>query len=208
MSLTNRIREAWGILTKADERPSFGSATSPFDEFRYSNWGWQRNSVVIDFGKEIGPLDGNSLVMAVVNYTGSRLPEAKPAVVMKNEDGDEEIDHDHRLAKLISQPNPHHVWADYALACSMSWWIDGNVYFKKVRDITEEIQELWYLPWYLVEPRWLDDGCTPVVPKEKKSDSFLSHYQFNVPGRTPDLIPAKDMVHLKRGVNNSNPRKG
>jgi phage portal protein BeeE len=156
-----------------------------------------------DQKRDLGSLDGHSLVMCVVNYTGTRLPEAKPTVLKKDRNGKLQPDPLHDLARLIRRPNLHFVWANYTLAISVSWWIDGNVYFLKDRDITGTVQQIWYIPHYMMRPRWYGDGRAPGVPqfneKGEESSKYLSHYQYDVPGFAPVLYPASEILHIKRG---------
>lgn len=191
---------------KPTDPPQFERyANVPFTHYR--GYGWGRKPGAVDYRGEVGDLDGNSLAMAVVNYTATRIPEARPSVVTQK--GDEsESDFTHPLASLIRRPNAHHVWANYVLAASMSWWFSGNVYFYKVRDMTGQVIGLWYLPHFMITPRWPDDGKSPEVPVDKNTDKFLSHYQYTIPGRDPVLYPAKDVLHIKRGVDLSNSRLG
>jgi len=178
-------------------------------------WAWPRQSKT-DYRGEVGPLEFNSLSMAVCNFTAIRIPEARPAVVRTTKEGDQEFDFNHPAAKLIRRPNKHNIWANYAGSCSMGWWFAGNVYFYKSRSITGEVVELWNLPHFLVEPRWPGDGRTPDVVRwaaehgEKSSelDPFISHYEYRVPGKAPVLYPAKDVIHLKRHVDLARPRSG
>ena len=202
------------IRVERKAAPDLGQHTySP--PIRYSGT-WGRRYDRIDYKAEVGDLHLNSLAMAVVNFTATRIPEARPCVVTRKTNGDEERDFRHPVAKLIKRPNRHHIWPNYAGACSTSWWLNGNVYFYKSRDVTGRVSELWYLPHFLVQPRWPGDGRTPDVARwasehgEKTSelDLFLSHYQYNVPGKDPVLYAAKDMLHLKRHVDLSNPRVG
>src|SRR5690349_1242803 len=146
---------------KAANPPDFSAAPS-YDNhiFDYYLRNRSRNTA-IDYRGEVGALDGHSLVACVVNYTGTRLPEAKPAIKRTKEDGDVEIDSNHALARLIRRPNNHHVWSNYALACSCSWWVAGNIIFKKVRDVSGQVVELWYVPHYLIKPRWPGDNGSP-----------------------------------------------
>lgn len=196
-----------GLERKGLNIPDLGQQNGSQPMFRFNGWGWNRSRGKIDHKAEVGDLDGNSLAMAVVNYTASRIPEAKPTVLTTK--GDEvERDALHPMARLIRRPNNHHVWANYALACSMSWWFSGNCYFLKVRSITGEVKELWYLPHFLVIPRWPGDGVAPDVPADKKNNSFLSHYQYNPPGKPPVLYPTSEIIHLKRGVDLGRPRLG
>lgn len=161
-----------------------------------------------DYRHEVGDLDLNSLAMAVVNFTATRIPEAKPAVAVTTNEGDQKLDHQHPAARLIRRPNSHHIWANYAAAISMGWWFAGNVFILKVRSITGEVVELWLLPHFLVEPRWPGDGRSPEVPSDRNNDPFLSHFQYTPPGKPPVLYPAADVIHLKRGVDPARPRLG
>ena len=190
---------------KSAVQPDFGRYgggwTDRFSDWRFTGWGWNKDNSRIDYKREIGSLDGHSLVACVFNYTGTRLPEAKPVIKRTNKTGDTELDPQHALAQLIRRPNRHHVWANYAQAASVDWWIAGGPYFKKVRnDFTGQIKELWHIPHYLIEPRWPNDGRSPEVPIEADTDPFLSHYQFTPYGQPPELWPAKDVLHLKRGA--------
>lgn len=192
-----------------DSRPDFGRyAQYEYEPFRswVSMFG-HRDSDKIDYRAELGNLDNSSLVMAVVNWTGINLAEALPVVTKPDGKGVSQIELQHAASDLIRRPNPFHIWADYCLAGAFSWWM-GNWYMQKVRDPAGDVIELWYLPHFLVEPRWPNDGKTPVVPLNEADNAFLSHYQYSVPGRKPVLIKKADMVHIKRGVNLDNPRKG
>jgi len=208
MKIITPILNRLGLQHKAaSDVPDLGPQSLAEPTYRFNGWGWNRFRGRIDHRAEVGDLDGNSLAMAVVNYTASRIPEAKPVVVTTK--GDEVIsDPFHPMAKLIRRPNNHHVWANYVLACSMSWWFSGNCYFYKARSVSGEVVALWYLPHFLVRPRWPNDRANPQVPSDAKNDPFLSHYEYRVPGREPVLYPAKDIVHLKRGVDLSNARLG
>lgn len=198
------------IETKSsDTRPDFGKGTSSWlDQYRFSSWS---RDTRINYASELGRLDNSSLVMAVVNWTGINLAEALPVVTKPDTQGLSQVEPQHEAADLIRRPNPFHIWADYCLAGAFSWWM-GNWYMQKVRDGSGNLIELWYLPHFLVEPRWPYDGKSPEVPvSEVEGDprqAFISHYQYNQPGKTPVLIKKANMVHIKRGVNLDNPRVG
>lgn len=193
--------------------PDFGR-TLPTFPFRTSS-GLFRRSDRVDYKAEVGDLDLNSLAMAVVNYKASRIPEAEPCVVTRDKQGNKERDFAHPVADLIRRPNPFNVWANYVGAAVCSWCFKGDVHFWKNRSLTT-VEELWYLPHFLVRARWPDDGGSPSVTQWAKEhgekvnelNPFLSHYQYNAPGRSPILYPARDILHLKRYVNANNPREG
>jgi phage portal protein BeeE len=205
-----RIQNAMQVLRgakAASPAPDFAQANT-YDNFPDYRFRWNRWNppATVDYKREVGNLDGHSLVACVFNYTGTRLPEAKPVIKRTNQNGDIKTEPNHPLAQLIRRPNKHHIWANYSQAASIDWWIDGGVRFKKVRDVGGQLIELWHIPHYMIRPRWPGDGGTPEVPRETSLDPFLSHYQFDVPGKAPVLWPAADVLHLKRGPLGENRR--
>lgn len=209
-NFTDRLLDKIGLTRKASERPDFGRQNySSFNDTYYnplSIWN-QWGGSAVDYRREIGPLDNSSLVMAIVNWTGINLAEALPIVTKPDKKGVPQIELQHEASDLIRRPNPFFIWADYCQAGAFDWWM-GNWYMKKVRDLTGKVVELWYIPQFLIEPRWPDDGRSPAVPLDEADNTFLTHYQYNVPNRTPELIKRSEMVHIKRGVSMTNPRKG
>lgn len=201
------------IETKStpQDRPNFGQQgwTNQYVN-PYIHSGWNRNRLGgINYKEEVGDLRNASLVMAIVNWTGLNLAEALPVVTKPDSKGVPQIELQHEASDLIRRPNPFHIWADYCQAGAFDWWM-GNWYMKKVRDLGGQVIELWYIPQFLIEPRWPGDGKAPAVPMSEvePGNSFLTHYQYNVPGRTPELIKRSEMVHIKRGVSSHNARKG
>lgn len=215
--LTTRVLDYLGLERKArssqSQIPDFGRIPPTFP-FRSSSSLFRRRDRV-DYKAEVGDLDLNSLAMAVVNYKASRIPEAEPCVVTRDEQGNKQRDFAHAAADLIRRPNQFNLWANYVGAAVCSWCFKGDAYFWKNRSLTT-IEELWYLPHFLVRARWPNDGGSPDVIQwatahgEKANDlnPFLSHYQYNAPGRPPILYPARDVLHLKRYVSAVNPREG
>jgi HK97 family phage portal protein len=147
--------------------------------------------------------------MAIVNWTGVNLAEALPVVFKPDAKGVPQIDIGNPAADLIRRPNPFFTWADYCQAGAFDWWM-GDWYMQKVRDASGDLIELWYMPKIFITPRWPNDGKSPEVPMSEVEldNTFLTHYQYDRPGKTPVLIKKADMVHIKHGVNVSNPREG
>lgn len=209
--MANRLNKVLTFLG-LKEAPDYGQPVLSDAITRFTGWGWNRTwHQEIDYAREFGPLDESYLVMAVINWTATQLPEAPPVVQKPGKDRALEPDWGHPCANLIRRPNPFDVWANDCGALSVSWWIDGNVYWFKSRDVTGQVQELWYLPHFMVEERWPGDGRTPEVPtsgKNKALNNYISHFQYNVPGKEPELIHADNIIHIKRGKNPANPRRG
>lgn len=200
MPITDRILGALGFERKsAQDRPAFGSS---------SYWNWNQYPDT-EHKADKTTLDNSSLIMAIVNWTGVNLAEALPVVFKPDEKGIPQIDIGHPAADLIRRPNPFFTWADYCQAGAFDWWM-GDWYMQKVRDGAGDLIELWYIPKIFISPRWPNDGKSPEVPMDEvdESNHFLTHYQYDRPGKPPILIKQSDMVHIKHGVNVSNPREG
>ena len=213
MTFLERTKALFG-LEKNQAAPDYGQPVyNDWVNWRFQGWGWNKGYPAgQDFSAEVGSLDKSSLVMAVVNDTGTALAEALPSVRKRNAKNKWDIVPYHDCALLVQRPNPFNVWADYCGALSTSWWIGGNAYFFKNRNKqTGEVKELWYLPHEWIKPRWPGDRKSPEVPTggpNKATNDYLSHWQYTVPGKQPRLIQKDDVVHIKRFVNPQNPREG
>ena len=151
-----------------------------------------------DYRKEVGDLLDASVVMAPVQWVQRAFPEAVLKVGKKNKDGDlQEIDN-HPMLALIQNPNPF--YGDIVL-----WWgvvlsllLDGNAYWMIVRNGVGKPVQLWYIPHWMLEPKWPEDGS-----------AFISHYRYSPGGGVAahDVAP-EDVIHIRYGVNPRNMRKG
>jgi HK97 family phage portal protein len=150
----------------------------------------------IDYAKEVGDLTQSSLIMAAVNWFGTTLPEAPMQVVENQPDGTKNPLHDHELVKLLNKPNPFYSGSLMWLAFALSWLIDGNVYWLKVRNKRGKVVELWYIPHFMIEPQWPADGS-----------AYISYYLYQVDGQFYKIDP-NDVVHFRKGIDPYNTRKG
>lgn len=212
MSLTTRLLSRLGLQLKAaTPAPDYGNNNYlPDFSYRYSPWNRHRTTQ-IDYKAEVGNLDNSSLVMAVVNWTSTQLPEAQPVVQHPGENNAYETEWGHEAADLIRRPNPFTTWAEDCAVLSLGLWIDGNFHWYKQRDNSGRVIALWYLPWFLIKERWPGDGGNPVVPTDGPNaaeNDYLSHYQYSIPGKPPVLYKQSDIIHLKRGKDPNNPRRG
>ena len=151
-----------------------------------------------DYRKEVGDLLDASVVMAPVQWVQRALPEAELKVRKKNKDGAFEDVPDHLMLALIQNPNPF--YADIVL-----WWgavlsllLDGNAYWMIVRNGVGRPAQLWYIPHWMLEPKWPEDGS-----------EFISHYRYSPGGGTaPTDVAPEDVIHFRYGINPRNMRKG
>lgn len=151
-----------------------------------------------DYRKEIGDCLDASVVMAPVQWMQRALPEAELKVQRKNRKGKVEELADHAMLALIQRPNEH--YGDIVL-----WWglvlsilLDGNAYWMIVRDGVGRPAELWYIPHWMLEPKWPADGS-----------AFISHYVYSPGGGAASMdVAPEDVIHFRYGINPRNTRKG
>ena len=194
-----------GLLTRIGQAVK-AAFTMKFPAWGGNGWGWwgdrwkNTSDGQIDYANEIGDVTQSSLVMAAVRLVGNTLPEA-PLVVRERKAGEDgkaklEIKEGHKLAELIRNPNPFYsgmsLWKGFAL----SWIVDGNVYLLKIRNSYGVVVELWWIPHWMMEPAWPQDGS-----------KFISHYIYTVDGQQSG-IPFEDIIHFRDGFDPLNWRKG
>lgn len=151
-----------------------------------------------DYRKEVGDCLDASVVMAPVQWMQRALPEADLKVRKKNKAGAWEDLPSHLMLDLIQNPNPYYgdivLWWGYVL----SMIIDGNAYWMIVRNGVGRPAELWYVPHWMLEPKWPADGS-----------AFISHYLYTPGGGAAQMeIDPADVIHFRHGINPRNMRKG
>ena len=186
----------------ADTVRSLAKAAPPFPGWGSGSWGsrWPVFRGVPserDWSKMIGDGSGSSIVEACVLWLCRNFPEAPPVVVDSGEkDGIPQIVRGHTLPKKLRRPNPYYSGTLLLYGLITSFIVDGNGYLLKVRDRLDRIAELWWVPHFMLEPRWPSDGS-----------AYISHYDYRPMGQLIQLAP-RDVYHLRYGLDPANPRKG
>lgn len=149
------------------------------------------------YAREVGQGLDSNVVMSPIGWIMRNFTEAEPVVEQRNGRA-WEYSEDHALELLMARPNPFYgndlLWK----ATILSHRIDGNAYWQKVRNDIGGIIGLWYLPHFLVEPKWPADGSL-----------FISHYEYRPDfGGSPITLLPRDVVHLRDGLDPRNVRKG
>lgn len=102
------------------------------------------------------------------------------------------------LIELLQNPNRFYDGGTLMDAVKLSWFLDGNAYLLKVRSRYRKPVELWYVPHWMMEPVWPEDGS-----------EFISYYRYTpIRGREPSRVRPDDVVHLRVGLDPDNTRKG
>jgi HK97 family phage portal protein len=152
----------------------------------------------IDYAAEVGNPIQNSLIRAAINWVGRTLPEAPIRTVEPDAAGDKNVPVKlDALAPLIRRPNPYYSGSTLWKSFSLSWIVDGNVYWYKLRNLRGQVFQLWPIPHFMITPRWPvgDDSI------------YISHYDYCVNGRIYQLDP-RDVVHFRDGSDPDNSRRG
>lgn len=179
-----------------------GPVTSIAHPVAGATLGMLLNRTRFNYEREARP-DANSIVMACVNYLG-RVASDAPLMLEEWLPDREEWKPHHRdeVLDLLERPNPFYAWSAMLKALVSDLTIGdgggGNAYVIKLRNNTGQVVQLWWAPAQLIEPK-----ADPDDPKV-----FISHYEYK-PGRgEPAKLPVSEVIHLRDGMDPSNPRKG
>lgn len=152
------------------------------------DWLFYNNSGV-NFGREAGDLTQSSLVMSAVNWLGRILPEAPLQVIEADAKGNERPIPNHPATALMKRPNPYYSGAQLWKAYALSWIVNGNPYYVKVRNGYGQVTQLWYVPPSMMRPLWPENGR-----------EFISEYEYVVDGYSYS-VPVQDVLHFRDGAN-------
>ncbi|MFW6089689.1 MAG: phage portal protein [Gemmatimonadota bacterium] len=145
---------------------------------------------------KIGDGRGANVVMAPIQWIQRTFTLAEPVVQERDGRLWKPLP-EHPAEERLSDPNPFYDGDTLMKAMVLSFCIDGNAYWRKIRSRLRGVVELWYIPHWLIEPKWPRDGST-----------FISHYEYTpLDGTKIDLDP-DDVVHARNGLDPDNPRKG
>lgn len=150
-----------------------------------------------DYKREVGTGIDASVVTAPVQWVQRALPEARLRMMKGRGDKAEEVD-EHELVKLVNNPNPYYGGALLWAITVLSWFVAGNCYWLIVRNGNGRPAQLWWIPWWCIEPKWPQDGS-----------EFITHYEYRPAGSaTPTRLEVRDVVHFRHGIDPFNMRMG
>lgn len=174
--------------------------------------GWGSNQLSLlprtkfDYQKEVGDALGSSVAMAPIKWVQRNFPSAPLEVLQRKSQGEPEAIDDHVLTQLIDRPNAYYPGSALWAGTLYSYITDGNSYWLKIRktranrqwysDVTGEVQELWYVPHWMIEPM-----------KTSGASAFITHYEYR-PGTQKFDVDPENVIHFRNGIDPRNPRKG
>lgn len=138
-----------------------------------------------------------NVVMAPVMWIQRTFTEAELVVQRRKPDDMWERVVDHDMELLIAKPNLAYDGDALWKATVLSYVMDGNAYWWKVRNDLGDVVELWYLPHWSIKPD------APGLD----SRGVITRYIVSATG-TPIALPPRDVVHFRFGIDPENPRLG
>jgi HK97 family phage portal protein len=224
VTLRERLQTAYKAL-KSVPFGEVGGNSSPLVMFSNMN-AWQ-DAITRALSPATQPSDDphlSSLVAAGTTWLGSTLPE--PDIQVKKEflrkrggkKQDDNVIERHPIYRLLARPNPYMSGSNLWKAFAYSWIIDGNVYFRKVRNDSGVVIQLWYEAHFNVRARWVNDRNGYYIPAENsqsvrsvlrndRPDQFINYYELNRDG-TKFRVEPDDIIHFRDGIDPHHRRYG
>ena len=150
----------------------------------------------INFRSQVGDGSGSDIVTSIIGWLQKTFNASPPMLQRMNAEGMLDRVRRHPLLDLLDDPNPYYGGSLLWDGTILSLCIDGNGYWLKVRSRAGRVVQLWWVPWFMMEP-----------VKPRTGDSFLSHYNYR-PGTRVFEVDPEDVVHFRLGLDPNNPRKG
>ena len=160
-------------------------------------WNQRNQGTQIRYETEVGDLSKSSLVMTASNWIGRRLPEAPIRVYEPDGEGGKKEVEEHELAALLRRPNPYFAGSRMWKTWGFNWLLNGNVYWRKIRDNRGRIIQLWPIPYWMISPRWNNNNAT----------EFIGWYEYRI-NNSKEIIPVEDIIHWRDGQDPDNDRLG
>lgn len=151
----------------------------------------------INYAREVGDGRNASVVAPALYWMARTFPEAPLQVRKMDSSGQLDPIVRHPMAQLIRRPNEAFSGRVLWMATVVDFYVTGNGYWLKVRDRYREVVELWWVPSWMITPKWPADGS-----------EFISHYEYRPGGVEAVKVPVDDVVHFRFGLDPDNMRVG
>lgn len=139
----------------------------------------------------------SGVVMAPINWILRNFTEAELRMQRKSAGMWAPME-THPIVELVDHPNPSYDGDLLWKATCVSYFLDGNAYWHKVRNVFGQVIELWYIPHFLIDP---------IAPRGGLG--YLSHYNYRPTGfGQPIELQPRDVIHFRFGLDPRNVRKG
>jgi HK97 family phage portal protein len=145
-------------------------------------------------GRSEEGLDAN-VIMAPVAWIMRTFPDAIARVQRKTGDKWDWVER-HDASRRIARPNPWYNGDALWQATCLSYVLNGNGYWQKVRNGVGQVVQLWYRPHWAIKPHAPPDGS-----------AFIDYYEHQTP-RGIERLNVRDIVHFRFGLDPRDPRYG
>lgn len=176
-------------------------------------WGglWRTLSgATFDYKREAGITWENSIVMGGIAWVTRNLPRGRLIVERPTgrtlENGEAEFVEvvDSPFCDLWSRPNPFYSRTTLLKGLVISRMVDGNAHIYIDRNpYTKLPTSLYYVPHFMVSPRWGMDP--PTYPGT--STNYIDHWEYRVDGTIEKWKPS-DVLLWRDGIDPQNQRRG
>lgn len=166
-----------------------------------------------DYRREAGITWENSICLCGIrwvmrNFGRARMGVERPTGKML-ENGEEEYlpAQNHPFSALWNRPNPYYSRNTLLKGAILSYMADGNGHIFINRSRAKRAVELYYVPHFMLSPRWLPAGDEehPTFPGE--STNYIDHWEHRVDGKIDKWRP-NDVFHWRDGIDPQNARRG
>ena len=201
MTIEQRTQAA---ITTLQATGSKAAAAAAFVFPSSMSWSGGRSGLLYSTPAQRGTLWRNadptesSAVMNTLTWISRNFGQGEFCVCATDRKGKESPIENHPLQQLLERPNPyyggHTLWAGTLL----SYHLDGNAYWLKVRNARGFglPNELWYEPHWSMNPHYPEDGS-----------AFIDYYERRVNGTIQKIDP-RNVIHFRQGLNPADTRRG
>src|SRR4029077_7951958 len=101
-------------------------------------------------------------------------------------------------------------WMTMIAGVVVSFCVDGNAYLLKVRSGSGRVVQLWYIPHFMIEPRWDLEDPTRFITMYDYAPTGMRLNEGPTPLGQAISVPLRvqDVIHLRDGIDAQNTRKG
>ena len=153
----------------------------------------QRSDILAARGRSSEGLDANVL-MAPVLWIMRTFVDAVARVERNEGDNKWAFIDRHDVQRLIRKPNRWYNGDALWQATVISYVLNGNAYWQKIRNPFGQVVQLWYRPHWCIKPHSPLDGS-----------EFIDYYEYDT-GRGIVRLGERDLVHLRFGLDPHDPR--
>jgi HK97 family phage portal protein len=176
-----------GFISKAFSMV-FGSGTS-------GSVVWFNDDVPIPEIRRVADKPWTDPVVSIcLSWIADNFAEPEHQVTRKGKDGRPVVVPDHPLLSLLDTPNPYYDRDTLWMGTLLSYLLDGNAYWIKVRGDRDEPKELYWAPHWTMAP----------IGGAKE---MISGYEYTV-GGVKQRLRREDVVHFRFGFDPEDPKKG